>query len=237
MNDEFFSALIGALNQLETTVSDEVTKTFELYADMLIEKNKFLNLTAITNSQEVAVKHFADSLAVLSFIDIKPGAHVADVGTGAGFPGVPLLIARQDLNISLIDSTNKKLQFIKEACAQLGVSPKIKHIRAEDAGKNPLYREKYDVVVSRAVADLRVLSEYCLPLVKPGGIFVSYKGEAEKELKEAKNAIAKLSGRAEATYEYELSDFGKKTLIIIRKISQTSPKYPRSSTQISKNPL
>ncbi|HZK20808.1 MAG TPA: 16S rRNA (guanine(527)-N(7))-methyltransferase RsmG [Oscillospiraceae bacterium] len=237
MNDEFFSALIGALNQLETAVSDEATKKFGLYADMLIEKNKFLNLTAITNPQEVAVKHFADSLAVLSFIDIKPSAHVADVGTGAGFLGVPLLIARQDLNISLIDSTNKKLQFRKEACTHMGINPKIKHIRAEDAGKNPLYREKYDVVVSRAVADLKVLSEYCLPLVKPGGIFVSYKGEAEKELKEAKNAIAKLSGRAEATYEYELSDFGKKTLIIIRKISQTSPKYPRSSTQISKNPL
>lgn len=237
MNDEFLSALTNALKQLELAVSDDVTKKFGQYADILTEKSKLFNLTAITEQSEIAVKHFADSLSVLSFVDIKEGATVADIGTGAGFPGVPLFIARGDLDITLIDSTDKKLRFIKEACDEIGLNVNTKHIRAEEAGKNPLYRDKFDFVLSRAVANLSVLSEYCLPLVKPGGAFISYKGEAETELKDALGAIAKLSGKVEAVFEYKLSDFSKKTLIVIRKISQTSPKYPRASTQISKKPL
>ncbi|HZJ75747.1 MAG TPA: 16S rRNA (guanine(527)-N(7))-methyltransferase RsmG, partial [Clostridia bacterium] len=176
-------------------------------------------------------------LAVLSFIDIKKGATIADVGTGAGFPGVPLLIARRDLDVTFIDSTHKKLRFIKDACSTIGFDVNTQHIRAEDAGRSSLYRDKFDVVVSRAVADLSVLSEYCLPLVKPNGVFISYKGEAETELREALGAITKLSGKVESVFEYGLSDYGKKTLIVIRKISQTSPRYPRASTQISKKPL
>ena len=237
MDNEFFSALSSALLQLELTVANDIIEKFGLYADILTEKNKIFNLTAITEEREIAVKHFADSLAILSFTDIKKGATVADVGTGAGFPGVPLLIARRDLNVTFIDSTDKKLRFIKDACSTIGLNVNTQHIRAEHAGRSPLYRDKFDVVVSRAVANLSALSEYCLPLVKPNGVFISYKGEAETELREALGAISKLSGEVQSLFEYELSDYGKKTLIVIRKISQTSPKYPRASTQISKKPL
>lgn len=237
MDNEFFSALSSALSQLEIIVANDIIKKFGLYADILTEKSKLFNLTAITEQSEIAVKHFADSLAVLSFIDIKKGATIADVGTGAGFPGVPLLIARRDLDVTFIDSTHKKLRFIKDACSTIGFDVNTQHIRAEDAGRSSLYRDKFDVVVSRAVADLSVLSEYCLPLVKPNGVFISYKGEAETELREALGAITKLSGKVESVFEYGLSDYGKKTLIVIRKISQTSPRYPRASTQISKKPL
>jgi len=136
-----------------------------------------------------------------------------------------------------MDSTNKKLQFVKEACEKIELKPEIIHIRAEDAGKNPLFREKYDLVVSRAVADLRVLAEYCLPLTKVGGVFAPYKGDVNRELKEAQNAISTLSGKTQDLFEYELSGYMKRSIIVIRKISQTSPKYPRTSTQISKFPL
>lgn len=237
MNDVFYQSLSDTLCALGIAVSEETPVKFAKYADLLIEYGKNVNLTAITEKSEIAVKHFADSLVLLKYIDIKPGARIIDVGTGAGFPGVPLLIARPDLSLTLIDSTNKKLKFVREACAEIGISPEIAHIRAEDAGRDPSFREKYDIAVSRAVADLRVLAEYCLPLVKKGGFFAPYKGEAKKELEDSLNAVSELSGKVESVFEYSLDGCGKRNIIIIKKISQTSPKYPRITTQILKKPL
>lgn len=237
MNEVFYKSLSLALNELELSVNEDVLGKFAQYADLLIERGKNVNLTAITDESEIAVKHFADSLALLKFADIKSCASVIDVGTGAGFPGVPLLIARPDLSVTLIDATNKKLNFVKDACETIGIKPEIVHIRAEDAGRSPSFREKYDFAVSRAVADLRILCEYCLPLVKKGGIFAPYKGNFATEHNAASNAIEKLSGKTEALFEYELSGCGKRNIIFIRKVSQTSSKHPRVSTQISKKSL
>lgn len=237
MNDAFYKSLSDALCGLDIAVSEETSVKFAKYADLLIERGKNVNLTAITDQSEIAVKHFADSLALLKHIDITHGARIIDVGTGAGFPGVPLLIARPDLSLMLIDSTDKKLKFVREACAEIGISPEIAHIRAEDAGRDPSFREKYDIAVSRAVADLRVLTEYCLPFVKKGGFFAPYKGEVKNELENAQNAVSELSGKVEAVFEYSLCGCGKRNIIIIKKISQTSPKYPRITTQILKKPL
>ncbi len=237
MTDIFYKALSTALEELNISVPENTFDKFARCAELLTEYGKKVNLTAITDEADIAVKHFADSLAVLKYVDIKNSSSVIDVGTGAGFPGIPLLIARPDLSLTLIDSTNKKLQFVREACEEIKLTPKIVHIRAEDAGKSPLFREKYDLVVSRAVADLRILAEYCLPLTKIGGHFAAHKGDVNKELNESQNAIYTLSGKTQSLFKYELSGNMKRSIIVIKKLSQTSPKYPRTSTQISKFPL
>ncbi len=220
------------------TLNDLALSRLDRYAEMLVETNKTLNLTAITEPDEILYKHFIDSLSLLSVIDIKPDAKVIDVGTGAGFPGVVLLIARPDINITLMDSTNKRLNFIAEVLSELKLKAEILHSRAELAGRDSKYREQYDVVTARAVANMNTLSEYCLPFVKVGGVFAPMKAaKADEEIEDAANAVKLLGGRIKEVKHLNINNCGERCIIITEKISQTSAKYPRASAQISKKPL
>lgn len=210
----------------------------DIYAEMLVETNKTLNLTAITDPNEILYKHFLDSLSLLTCIDIHQGAKIIDVGTGAGFPGMVLLIARPDLEVTLLDGTNKRLMFIKNVLDALSLNANIVHMRAELAGKTIEYREQYNVVTSRAVANLNTLSEYCMPFVKLGGYFAPMKSaKTNEEVTSAKGAIRLLGGRIEEIRELNINNCGERYIILTKKISQTPPKYPRASAQISKKPL
>lgn len=211
---------------------------FDTYAEMLVETNKTLNLTAITEPTEIIYKHFIDCLMLLTVVDIENGAKVLDVGTGAGFPGVVLLIARPDLKITLMDGTNKRLNFIASVLDKIGLEAEILHSRAELAGKEENYREKFDLVTSRAVANMNVLSEYCLPFVKVGGIFAPMKSvKTDEETNSAKGAVKLLGGKIREIKRFNVKNCGERAVIITEKISQTPPKYPRASAQINKKPL
>ena len=237
MKDIFSEALTRSLSKLNIVLDANALQKCARYAELLTEANEHVNLTAITDPAAMAVKHFADSLSLLRFIDLPQGASVIDVGTGAGFPGIPLLIARPDLKMTLLDGTGKKLAFIQSACGELNLSPVLLHRRAEEAGRLPACRDRFDFAVSRAVAELRALAEYCLPLVAPGGAFIAYKSDDAEERAAAQNALSLLYGRYEAAHEFPLSDCGQRCIVVVRKISQTPPKYPRPSTQIAKKPL
>jgi len=210
---------------------------FDRYAELLVETNKVMNLTAITEPEEIAVKHFFDSLLPLKYLDIPKGAKIIDVGTGAGFPGMVLKIARPDIELTLLDSLNKRLVFLSEVCDALELEAEIVHGRAEEkAGGN--MRESYDFAFARAVAQLNVLSEYCLPYVKVGGSFIAMKGKkAAEELEEAKKAIAVLGGKVTQFIEDSLPGGDERGTVIIKKISQMSPKYPRAGGKIAKSPI
>lgn len=211
---------------------------FDAYAKLLCEWNEKINLTAITDPQGIAVKHFADSLSVFGFCDFPLGASVIDVGTGAGFPGLALLIARPDLKLTLLDSTKKKLTVLEDILEKLSLSAELLHSRAEEAGRNKKYRESFDFATARAVANLRELSEYCLPFVKKGGCFVSMKGaRALEEIDGAKKAIALLGGKIEKEESFLLEEAGERNIIVVRKCSSTPEKYPRASAKIAKYPL
>lgn len=217
-------------------VSDKQLELLDSFGALLTEKNKSVNLTSITDPDGIAVKHFADSISLLK-ADIPQGAKVLDLGCGAGFPGIPLLIMRPDIKLTLLDSTGKKLDFVSEALDALGLEAEVFHGRAEELGQNPDYREKYDIVVSRAVAYLNTLCELALPLVKPGGTFIPMKGaSAAEEAKAAYTAIKTLGGNLEKSIDFTLTD-GSRSLLIIKKLSPTPPKYPRHGSQISKKPL
>lgn len=219
-------------------LDDIALERLDRYAEMIVETNKTLNLTAITEPDEILYKHFIDSLSLLSVIDVKPNAKVIDVGTGAGFPGVVLLIARPDIKITLMDGTNKRLNFIAEVLSELKLNAEILHSRAELAGKDSKYREQYDVVTARAVANMNTLSEYCLPFARVGGIFAPMKAaKADEEITEAENAVNLLGGRIKEVKHLNINNCGERCIIITEKISHTSPKYPRASAQISKKPL
>lgn len=219
-------------------LDDTALARFDKYAEMLVETNKSMNLTAITEPDEIVYKHFVDSLSLLTAVEFKYGSKVIDVGTGAGFPGVVLLIARPDLKITLIDGTNKRLNFIAEVLDELELDAEIVHIRAELAGKDKKFREKYDIVTARAVANMNTLSEYCLPFTKIGGIFAPMKAaKTEEETVAAKSAIKLLGGKIKEIKQLNIENCGERCIVITEKISQTPPKYPRASAQISKKPL
>ena len=224
-------------SEINVELDDIALDRFDKFAELLVEKNKVLNLTAITEPDEIIVKHFADSLNALSFIDVPRGAKIIDVGTGGGFPGIPLLIARPDIELTMLDSTKKKLAFVQEAVDELGLNAVVLHKRAEEAGQSEL-RESFDFCVSRAVAALNVLSEYCIPFVKVNGTFLAMKGsKGNEELEAAKKAISALGGKVINKKSIILPDGGERILIDIKKISHTATKYPRVSAQISKKPL
>lgn len=219
-------------------LDDTALERLDKYAELLVETNKTLNLTAITDPDEIVYKHFIDSFSLLTCVEIKNGAKVIDVGTGAGFPGVVLLIARPDIKITLLDGTNKRLVFIKNVLEEIGLEAEIVHMRAELAGKDINYREKFDLVTARAVAKLNTLAEYCMPFVKVGGIFAPMKSaKTEEEVSAAKGAIKTLGGKIEEIKPLNVANCGERYVIITEKISQTPPKYPRASAQISKKPL
>ncbi len=217
-------------------VSGEQLDAFEKYASLLCQWNEKMNLTAITDDEGIAVKHFVDSISVLTAADIK--GSVIDIGTGAGFPGIPLKIMHPEIELTLLDSLNKRLLFLDEVLNALGLSADTVHARAEDGSQRPEMREQFDIAVSRAVANLPALCEYCLPYVKVGGIFISMKGpDGANEIAAAENAIKLLGGDEPETKELTLPDGSRRTIIIIKKSAHTPSKYPRKKTKISKNPL
>lgn len=213
---------------------------FEKYFEMLVEKNKVMNLTAITEREEVLNKHFIDSISCKEIIDLNKVKTVIDVGTGAGFPGIPLKIAFPHLNIVLMDSLNKRVVFLNEVIKELGLDGiTAVHDRAEEMAKKPEYRETFDLCVSRAVANLATLSEYCLPFVKNGGHFVSYKsGKAEEEISESEKAIDVLGGKIEEIKSFFLPETDiERVLISIVKNKKTPDKYPRKPGAAAKSPI
>ena len=236
--DDFKEKMIINVDKLGITLSEIQLKQFYNYMNLLIEWNKKINLTAITEPNEIILKHFVDSLTISKYI--SDGTRVVDVGTGAGFPGIPLKIYRQDIEITLLDSLQKRINFLDEVIRELNLE-KIEtvHSRVEDFGKDKKYREKFDISTSRAVANLATLSEYLLPLVKIGGKVISMKGSLiEEELENSKNAIKILGGGIERVDEFDLpnSDISR-NIILIDKIKETPNKYPRKAGEPSKKPL
>lgn len=230
--------LISCASEFNVELDSVAIDRFDAYARELVAYNSKVNLTAITDPDDIVIKHFADSIALHNFVDIKSASSVADVGTGAGFPGVPLLISDTTLNVTLFDSVNKKLDFIRYLLSVLGLNANVVHIRAEDAGQKDDYREKFDFVTARAVAQLRVLSELCIPLLKVGGFFLSMKGSISVE--EKKYGIDSFSILNSELYDdifYKIHNGDERNLIISKKLSHNPPRYPRNMSQISKKPL
>ena len=227
------------IKDYKITLTENQYEQFQKYFELLAEWNEKMNLTAITDESGVALKHFADSLSLLNFVDIPQNSTLADVGTGAGFPGVVLKIARPDIKLTLIDSLNKRLVFLGEVCAQLGIKAELIHSRAEDGARDEKLRESFDFAVSRAVARMNVLSEYCLPYVKVGGAFCAMKGaQANEEFKESLNAINTLGGKLENKYFFELPENGgERAIAVVRKVKNTPQKYPRQSGKIKAKAL
>ena len=227
------------IKDYKITLTENQYEQFQKYFELLAEWNEKMNLTAITDESGVALKHFADSLSLLNFVDIPQNSSIADVGTGAGFPGVVLKIARPDIKLTLIDSLNKRLVFLGEVCAQLGIEAELIHSRAEDGARDEKLRESFDFAVSRAVARMNVLSEYCLPYVKVGGAFCAMKGaQANEEFKESLNAINTLGGKLENKYFFELPENGgERAIAVVRKVRNTPQKYPRQSGKIKAKAL
>ena len=234
--------LTEAAGKVSVTVPPEAADKLDLYAHRLVEWNEKVNLTAITEPDAIVLKHFVDSLSLLPFLPAEPFSLV-DVGTGAGFPSVPLAILRGDMRLTLLDSLQKRLTFLESLCGELGLSPTLVHARAEDAGHDPALREQFDVATARAVAAMPMLAELCLPLVRPGGRWIALKGPAgETELAAAETAIDKLGGQVAQTKSLSLPGTGAvpaetRLLVFVDKVRPCAPAYPRPAAKIAKKPL
>ena len=236
-----------ALNPLKKTLeamnienSQELSEKFRIYMEGVIEWNEKVNLTTITDPDEFAIKHFVDSIICANYPEYINAAKIIDVGTGAGFPGIPLSIISPEKEFILMDSLNKRLKIIDELCQRADIKNVVTlHARAEELAKNKAHREKYDLCVSRAVANMAVLAEYCLPFIKVGGFLMAYKGpEAENEVREAEHALSLLGGRAEEIRNGNLKEFGiDHKVVVIKKVSNTPSKYPRKPGTPTKEPL
>lgn len=242
MVDLFERLMREELSEFSIELSELQLHQFYQYFELLVEWNKVMNLTTITEMEDVVTKHFVDSLSLVKVLpDLKSEqVQILDMGTGAGFPGIPLKIVFPELEITLLDSLNKRINFLNEVIKQLGLK-KIKavHGRAEDYGRDREYREKYDYCVSRAVANLSTLSEYCMPYVKIGGAFIPYKsGKIEEELNQAKGAVKLLGGKIEEVITFMLPKTDvERSFIVVRKKEGTSKKYPRKAGLPGKEPL
>lgn len=229
------------VEKLGIELTEKKEKQFENYYSLLVEWNEFMNLTAITEKNEVYLKHFLDSLAILvTDIDLSKNLKLLDIGTGAGFPGIPLKIAFENLDVTLLDSLNKRIKFLDEVINKIELKDiKAIHARAEDFAKNAEFRENFDICVSRAVANLATLSEYCVPYVKEGGYFIAYKsGEIDEELETSKKAIEILGGKIENVVKFNLADSDiERSFVIIKKVKNTPKKYPRKAGLPSKEPI
>lgn len=228
------------LQELGIQINEIQKRQFDDFYRLLIEWNKVMNLTGITEYEEVVEKHFVDSLSLIEILDIDKVEHVIDVGTGAGFPGIPLKIAFPHLRITLLDSLNKRIKFLNNVIEELGLKDIYTiHGRAEDFARQSDHREKYDLCVSRAVANLATLSEYCLPYIRVGGMLISYKsGDIEEEVSESKKAVSILGGEMEKIYKFYLpgTDISR-SFVKINKIKSTGKRYPRKAGLPSKEPL
>ena len=226
-------------SKLGIEISENAIENLDKYAELLVEYNKVMNLTAITEREEIDEKHFLDSLTLLLSDKLFDGCKMIDIGAGAGFPSLPIKIAREDIDVTMLDSLNKRVGFLNTVIESLNLD-KIKaiHSRAEDAGKAKEHRESYDIATARAVAELCVLSELALPFVKVGGYFVAMKGNSpSNEIDRAKPAISKLGGKLREVKEITLPSGIKHTIVIMEKISKTPPAYPRKAGKPSKEPL
>ena len=231
--------ILSAVKDFKIELSEKQLSQLETYYEFLVSWNEKMNLTAITEPKDVALKHFADSLSVLNYVDITNNASIIDVGTGAGFPGLALKIARPDIKLTLLDSLNKRLVFLEDVLNNLGLDAQLIHSRAEEGGQNIDLRECYDFAVSRAVAQLNVLCEYCLPYVRLSGSFIAFKGgESDDEIKNASKAIQTLGGKKKKVYKFDLPEnSGSRTLVVIEKVHPTPDKYPRQNGKIKAKPL
>lgn len=218
------------------TLDDTALDRFDKYAELLVEWNGKMNLTAITEPEEIEVKHFLDCLMLPKYFNLDYIQTVIDVGAGAGFPSMPLLIYKPDLCLTMMDAINKRLTFLDTAVHALGLEAQLIHERAEVAGQDKNYREMFDLATARAVAPMNVLAEYCLPFVKVGGYFVALKGSND-DTEEAKNAIATLGGEVVDNISYKLNGTEPRSIVVIKKISQTPTQFPRKSKKISTKPL
>ncbi len=237
---EIKELLQKAISNYSINLTDKQYDQFELYYNLLVEWNEKINLTAITDPQGVTVKHFADSLLFFEHIkNIKEGSSVIDIGTGAGFPGVVLKIYRPDIKLTLLDSLQKRFLFLTDLMDKLDLEATFLQGRAEEFGKDDKLRENYDFVVSRAVAQLNTLSEYCLPFVRLSGSFVAFKGgSCEDEINSANRAIQSLGGKLIKAHTFDLPmNGGSRTLVEIEKVQPTPDKYPRSNGKIKSKPL
>lgn len=232
--------LQACCEQMKIQLSEKMTEQFMIYMTLLLQWNEKMNLTAITIEKEVVLKHFADCLSLVPHLEITEDTKIIDVGTGAGFPGLPVKIAVPQVSVTLLDSLQKRIGFLEEAVHAMNLDGvTCVHARAEDGGQSPLYREQFDYCVSRAVANLAVLAEYCLPFVKVGGFLAALKGpDAMTEIAEAEGALSKLGGKVHKVVDVTIpfTELSHK-LIFIEKIGQTPKIYPRKAGKISKNPL
>lgn len=231
-----YSELAGIFSAEGLELTEEQYENFRTYARMLVEWNEKMNLTAITDPRGIGLKHFLDSVIPLKKIELPQGVSLVDVGTGAGFPGLPMKIYRPDIKLTLLDSLNKRVNFLSAVCGEIGISAECVHQRAEEGGRRQEFRGKFDFAAARAVAAMPVLAEYCLPYVKTGGMFLALKGPSE-DYKAGEKAVKALGGEISEVVEYSLPDGDKRILIAVRKISSTPEKYPRNSGQISKKPI
>lgn len=235
---EFNKKLIEGLKELEIYIDENVAEKFKKYMELLLEWNKNINLTAITKEDDIILKHFVDSLTVQRYIEKE--CNVIDVGTGAGFPGIPLSIINSNIEITLMDALNKRISFLNTVISELKLNNVLTvHERAEILGRNDKYREKYDIAVSRAVANLSTLVEYMIPFVKVGGLCICMKGaNFEDELKQSTNAIMELGGRVKEAYNFKLpkTDY-ERNILIIEKVKNTKIKFPRKAGIPSKEPI
>ena len=238
MNNDFKNKIIELSNKINVEITDEQISKYYEYMNLLLEWNEKINLTAITKEDEIILKHFIDSMTVIKYIE--KNSEIIDVGTGAGFPGIPIAIMRKDTNLTLLDSLNKRVIFLNEVSYNLNLK-NIKNIhgRAEDFGQNKNERENYDIAISRAVANMTTLVEYLIPFVKIGGYCICMKGsEIESEIEQAKYAIKELGGKIEKIDNFYLPDSNiVRNVVIIKKIKETSSKYPRKAGMPSKMPM
>lgn len=237
MNSDFVN-IKQILKQSKFNLSDLKMQQFLKYAELLIEWNKKINLTAITEPKDIVIKHFFDSLLALDVYDIPQNATVIDIGTGAGFPGMPIKIVRPDIKMTLLDSLNKRVKFLEVLKNCLNINVNLIHARAEEAAKIIGFRESFDVVMSRAVAPMNILLEYCMPFVKIDGVFVSLKGKnVELELKNAANAMFLLNAEILKIRSFSLITQNDRSIVIFKKTSKNIDIYPRNSSKILKKPL
>lgn len=223
-------------------IDDAAAEKFDKYAALLVEWNQKMNLTAITDPTDMVIKHFVDSVSAAPLLPEGPFSLI-DVGTGAGFPGIPLAILRADCNLTLLDSLNKRLIFLETVCKELGITANLVHLRAEEGGKNPAYRDTFDVATARAVGGLPLLCEYCLPYVKVGGRFLALKGPTgEEEAARSAAAIKKLGGKTRTVQKFSLpadskGEQAERQIYLIDKVMATPTGFPRPTAKIAKKPL